>query len=270
LFVAVTGASGRIGSTLVRELVDAGHEVRAIDRTAPESAAGLDTVQVDVCDYEQLLAAVRETDALVHLAGVPSPNHDQGHVVHNTNVVGSFNALAAAAETGIDRVCLASSINAIGGAFSRRPRYDYFPVDEQHPTYTEDPYSLSKWIMEQQADSVARRYPTMTIASFRIHGAAADRERAATQTEPGMMVNHLWGYVRFDAIARACLLALQASWQGHEVFNIVADDTVVDTDSAELARLHWPEVPVRKDFHGNSGFYDCGKAERVLGWKHTV
>ena len=35
-----------------------------------------------------------------------------------------------------------SSINAIGGRFSRSPRYDYFPLDEQHPAYVEDPYSV--------------------------------------------------------------------------------------------------------------------------------
>jgi hypothetical protein len=45
--------------------------------------------------------------------------------------------LSAAATLGIQRVCSASSINAIGGAFSRAPRYDYFPIDEQHPTYVE-------------------------------------------------------------------------------------------------------------------------------------
>ena len=77
-------------------------------------------------------------------------------MVHNNNVVSSYNALRAAATAGVRRVCQASSVNAIGGRFSRwPPRYDYFPVDEQHPTYAEDPYSLSKWICEQQADAIA-------------------------------------------------------------------------------------------------------------------
>ena len=56
------------------------------------------------------------------------------HVVFNENSAGNYNALSAAATVGIKRVCLASSINAIGGVFSRQPRYDYFPLDEQHPT----------------------------------------------------------------------------------------------------------------------------------------
>ncbi len=54
-------------------------------------------------------------------------------------------------------------MNAIGGAFSQSPKYDYFPLDEQHPTYAEDPYSLSKWVLEQQADAFACRYEWMKI-----------------------------------------------------------------------------------------------------------
>jgi len=38
---------------------------------------------------------------------------------------------------------MVSSINVIGGAFNRSPRYDYFPVEEQHLTYAEETYSLS-------------------------------------------------------------------------------------------------------------------------------
>src|SRR6202011_523388 len=106
------------------------------------------------------------------------------YVVHNNNVAGSYNVLSAAARLGITRVCQASSINATGGAFSRRPRYDYFPLDEVHPTYNEDPYSLSKWICEQQGDSFARRYEHMSIASLRFHWVIEDR--AAARNRAGL------------------------------------------------------------------------------------
>ena len=90
-------------------------------------------------------------------------------MVYADNTLSSYNALSAASTLGIKRICLASSINAIGGAFSRSPRYDYFPLDEKHPTYAEDPYSLSKWVLEQQGDAFARRFEWMTIASLRFH-----------------------------------------------------------------------------------------------------
>jgi UDP-glucose 4-epimerase len=193
-------------------------------------------------------------------------------VVHNTNVVGSYNALSAAAKLGIRRVCQASSVNATGAAFSRRPRYDYFPLDEQHPTYNEDPYSLSKWICEQQADSFARRHETMAIASLRFHLVVSDRAAAARRRSEinEVLVKHLWGYTSLDAAARACLLGLTAPLEGHEALYIVAPDTMMDAPSLELKEHFFPDVPVRGNLDGRRGFFDCAKAERVLGWRHDV
>jgi UDP-glucose 4-epimerase len=271
--VGITGGSGRIGRAVMDMALSQGHSVVSIDRTRPSedaARAAVTFVEADITRYEEIDQALQGCDALVHLAAIPGPRRHPDHEVHNNNVVGSYNALSAAARLGINRVCQASSINAIGGAYSRWPRYDYFPLDEQHPTYSEDPYSLSKWICEQQADTFARRYEAMTIASLRFHGVVPER-RAMTrpgQDAGGMQAKHLWGYTRFDAAARACLLALTADFTGHEVFYIVAPDTSVDTPSLELAGQYFPDVPVRGDLSGNRGFFDCAKAGRLLGWRH--
>src|SRR5205823_2802556 len=111
----------------------------------------------------------------------------------------------------------ASSVNAIGGAFSRAPRYDYFPLDERHLTYAEDPYSLSKWVLEQQADAFARRYGWMSIASLRFHLLVDDFERARqvnAQIGP-IAIRHLWAYTSLGEASRACLLSLSAAFSGH-------------------------------------------------------
>jgi UDP-glucose 4-epimerase len=273
MHIAVTGGSGRVGRAVVELALAEGHRVVSIDRTAsPAERPGCTFVAADIASYDDLLQALRGCDALVHLAAIPTPRHHPDHVVHHNNVVGSYNALRAAAEAGIARVCQASSINAIGGAYSRRPRYDYFPLDEAHPTYNEDPYSLSKWICEQQADSIARRYEGMTIASLRFHGVVPDRAATAAwaRIPDGFHIRHLWGYTRLDAAARACLLALTAGYRGHEVFFIVAPDTTADRESLELARQYYPEVPIRGDLRGRRGFFDCRKAEQLLGWQHDA
>lgn len=41
-------------------------------------------------------------------------------------------------------VVLASSINAIGALFSVEPKYEYFPLDENHPYNPEDGYSVGQ------------------------------------------------------------------------------------------------------------------------------
>lgn len=272
--IAVTGGSGRVGKGVIALALALGHSIVSIDRVAPLGEAteqGVVSIQAEVTDYDAFEHSLQGCDALVHLAAFPSPRGQPDYVVHNNNVVGSYNALSAAARLGITRVCQASSINAIGGAYSRSPHYDYFPVDEQHPTYNEDPYSLSKWICEQQADSFARLYETMAIASLRFHGVLPDRATATRYASyREMSTKHLWGYTLMDAAARACLLALTADFTGHEVFYIVAPETMMETPSLELSQEFFPNVSVRGNLSGNRSFFDTSKAERMLGWNHDA
>jgi UDP-glucose 4-epimerase len=273
MHIAVTGGRGRVGRAVIELALAQGHSVVSIDRTLPaEEAAvpGVTFVQADMTQYTDVEQALQECDALIHLAAFPSPWGQPDHVVHNNNVVGSYNALSAAARLGIERVCQASSVNATGAAYSRWPRYDYFPLDEAHSTYNEDAYSLSKWICEQQGDMFARRYENMSIASLRFHWVVPDRSTVVQYREQvgDVVAKHLWGYTRLDATARACLLALAPRFQGHEAFYIVAPDTMMETPSLELARQYFPDVPMRGDLNGNQGFFDCAKAERLLEWKH--
>jgi UDP-glucose 4-epimerase len=224
----------------------------------------------DTRDFGQFVAGIQGCDALIHLAAHRSPRNHPDHVVYGDNTLSSYNALSAAATLGIKRVCLASSINAIGGAFSRAPRYDYFPLDEQHPTYAEDPYSLSKWVLEQQADAFARRFEWMTIASLRFHMLVESRAIAADRTrhfEAGAR-RHLWAYTGLRAASAACLLALSADFSGHEAFYIVAPETVAPQTSLDLARQYYPDTEIRGDLSGHAAFFDTGKAERMLGWQH--
>lgn len=278
--IAVTGGNGRVGQTVIQVALEQGHEVVSIDRTSPESASQLlesasqspklAHIQADLTDYAAFAQAITGCEALIHLAAIPHPRFDPDYVVHHNNVVSSYNALSTAARLGIWRVCQASSINAVGAAFSRQPRFDYLPLDEQHPTYNEDAYSLSKWLCEQQADSFTRRYEQMRIATLRIHWAVPDRETVITRRHdpPERMAKELWGYTERRAAARAFLLALTADFSGHEVFFIVAPETLTAVPSPTLKEQFYPDVPLRGSLTGNQGFFNCAKAERLLGWRH--
>lgn len=265
--IAVTGAHGRVGAAVVATALADGHDVVRVDRVGPTDDGSL---HIDVQDYDSVVRGFHGCDAVIHLAAIPGPGALPDHIVHNNNVVASYNVLRAAVENGIARVCLASSINAIGGRFSRVPRYDFFPIDESHPSYAEDPYSLSKSICEQQADACARANPGMSIASLRPHAITDDP--AELQRWVGspqrILERHLWGWVRRSETARAFLLSVTTDLGGHEVFNIVAPETMVDAPSRELAAEHYPDVPIRNELAGHVGFYDCSKAARLLGWIH--
>jgi len=287
--IAVTGGTGNVGRAVIDMALSQGHSVVSIDRV-PLDLSGkthrvlyvslrtvskdddITFVQTDMTDYDALVNAFQGCDALVHMAAIPGPFHLPDHVVHNNNVAGSYNAMHAAIDVGIEKICQASSVNATGLAYSRWPKFDYFPLDEEHPTYSEDPYSLSKWICEQQAFSLARRYENLTISSLRLHWVVPNRPTAvdatSTHYKSKAAAKNLWAYTTFDAAARASLLALTAGFKGHEVFYIAAPNTAFDSPSLELAKEYFPEVPVRGDLSGHKSFFNSSKAERLLGWKH--
>lgn len=265
--IAVTGAGGRLGRALTERALAEGHQVVAIDRepAAAAARAGVQPRTADVTDYPDLAAATAGCEAIVHLAAYTAPDAMPEPLVHNNNVVASYNALRAAEARGISRVCLASSVNAIGGLFSRQPRYDYFPVDEQHPCYAEDSYSLSKRIAEEQAAAYARRVPGMSIGCLRLHALREQEEMAARlphRLDAGR--KDLWGYTPLDMAAQACLAVVTTDLGGCEIFYVVAADTYSSEPSRALRDRFFPEVPVRGDLSGRRSFFDSSKAGKVL------
>lgn len=272
MHIAVTGGSGNFARILIQRLHTHGHSVRSIDQ--PGCDAPKDTCEhhaLDLRDGVAVEGALRGCYDVAHLAAIPGlglGTPDEEVYANNTTI--SYNVLCAAGKLGIRRVALASSVNAIGGAFGRKTAYRAFPVDESQPCFAEDAYSLSKWVMEQQADATARRFESMTIASLRFHALPeADPPLEDVHDEPDApVIRTLWGYTRADAAARAVELALCADFVGHEVFFIVAPRTTRSTPSLALAQRHYAGIPITRALPGNTGFYDCGRAERMLGWRH--
>ena len=195
--IAITGGRGGVGKAVIKMALSQGHTIVSIDIT-PIGPAQNDVSEVmgDITRYADLENAFRGCDAVVHLAAIPAPDLAEDYNVHNNNVVGSYNALSAARRLGIKHVCQASSINAIGAAYSCRPRFDYFPLDEEHPTYNEDPYSFSQVDLRTAGRLFARRYEDMTISSMRFHWVVPDRPYAVRhkQSSAHECSRNLWAY----------------------------------------------------------------------------
>ncbi|EJU02857.1 NADP-binding protein [Dacryopinax primogenitus] len=282
--VVIAGASGTVGKALVAyALAHTSHTLLCLDKTLPPSSPELYGIHthriehraVDLSDYRAYRAALEGADALVHLAGIPSLIRDKwtdgesAALVHNTNVVLSFNALQAAAEAGIKRVVMAGSINAIGGVYSPHdPIYDFFPVDETHAIKAADAYSLSKAIIELQADSIARGYPEMTITTLRLHHVT--HEKIIPPEWVARAGRDLWGWVNDESAARAFLLALEREGGGAEIINVIGDDHRAEGHDAEvLAKTYHPKTEIRRTVKGDNSFYTSEKAEQLLGWRHS-
>jgi nucleoside-diphosphate-sugar epimerase len=167
-------------------------------------------------------------------------------------------------------LALASSVNAIGAVFSKAPvAPEYFPIDEQRPTRVEDGYDQSKWLGEEMANAVCR-CREVQIASMRFHALMDDETQRKRQEVPvtkptGKSSMDFWGWTDLQDAARACRLAIEKDWRGHEVFFINGDEATLSIPTFEAIVRVYPGVPLRKPLDGFASVLDTSKAERIMG-----
>ena len=161
----VTGGTGFIGAHIVRALLARGEAVRCLVRasSARDNLDGLDVeiVTGDLREPESLRAAMRGVRSLYHCAADYRLWARDSRELYDSNVGGTRNTLAAAADAGVTRVVYTSSVGALG----LRP--DGEPADETVPVTIEQMighYKRSKFLAEREAEAwVARGLPVVLV-----------------------------------------------------------------------------------------------------------
>jgi len=174
----VTGATGFLGSTLVPMLVEAGHEVRILARSAT-ALKNVEVVRGDVRDAGSVTRALRDREGLYHLAGLVSRDPADARKMYELHVDGTRNLLTAAEKAGVKRIVLASSSGTIGVSQTRRVATE----DDDYPIETVGrwPYYLSKIYEEKIALEAARRRLPVVILNPSLLLGPGDARLSSTQ-----------------------------------------------------------------------------------------
>ena len=270
--IALTGASGKLGTVVARELRASGHTVIGLDVVGTRAP---DFVQVDLTDYGQVidaLTAVGDThdgfDAVVHLGAIPAPGIRADVSTFHNNIRATFNVLWAAVRLGITRIVTASSETVLGLPFDVPP--PYVPVDEEYPARPESTYSLSKHLEEQLSVQLTRWHPDVSISALRFSNVMVPEDYArfsSFDADPLLRKWNLWGYIDARDGAQAVERALEAAIPGLNAYIIAAADTVMTTPNAELLAAVFPDVPVRGDIGEHTTLLSIDKARRMLGYE---
>lgn len=152
----VTGGTGFLGSTLVPLLVQAGHRVRLLQRSAaPEAEAlGAEVHRASLDDGDAVRAALDGVDAVFHLAGQVAFDPEDPARLYALHVQGTRRLLEACVSAGVSRVVLASSSGTI--AVSKEERIATEDDDYPLAVVADWPYYLSKIYQEKAALRIHR------------------------------------------------------------------------------------------------------------------
>ncbi|MFJ2419760.1 NAD-dependent epimerase/dehydratase family protein [Streptomyces brevispora] len=269
--VLVTGAAGHIGTHVRDDLLAHGHQVVATDLVPVEDPRLAAEYTGDLRDPDAVRNAMDGVEAVVHLGAIPHPNGPDPSALYATNCLTAHRVLEEAGRTGVHRVVAASSLAAVGLAWSPVPQSPrYVPLDEEHPTLVQDPYGLSKLALEEAARAAHRRWGTGIVCMrfpFTGTGERLAGQLAAVREDPGGHRMDLWGWLDTRDAATAVRRALEVALTGCLVINVTAPDTSSPLPTAELMERFHPGVPAFTELIGRTSLFDNRACSELLGFR---
>jgi dihydroflavonol-4-reductase len=155
-FTFVTGATGFIGSHVVRLLRMRGDRVRILVRGSSRAqnieGLGCELVVGDLREASSLVRCVQGCRCVYHVAADYRLWARNPQEIYESNVAGTRNLLSACCEAGVEKVIYTSTVGTIG------MRKDHVPPDEEAPVALDDMighYKRSKFMAEQVAREFA-------------------------------------------------------------------------------------------------------------------
>jgi nucleoside-diphosphate-sugar epimerase len=305
--IAVTGATGYVGRSVVARCLAAGATVRALVRD-PQAAlpAGVERVTIDLAAPAGLDAQLGGADVVVHCAAEQrSPSRARHQLV---NVGGTRAVLEAAVAAGVRRVIHLSSI----AVYSRREPGAIVSPDDPVDPFPElrEPYAWSK-IGAESWVALHRRASALDVVTLRL-GIVYGRERdvvarvsrrlagplAVVAGSPGMLLP----LVHVDDVAEAVWRVAEARRVATPTLHVVGPETPTQRSylarraahrrermlalyvplglaRALAARRAWADALARPSRASRATAlawcaqhvrYDMGPTERTLGWMPRI
>lgn len=291
--VVVTGGAGFIGSHLVELLCAQGWSVCVIDDLSAGSldnlagvAGQVDLVQGSILDDSSLDRAMKQADAVVHLAATVSVPGSVADPISccDLNVTGTVKVLAKCRELGIRRFVQASTSAVYG-------RLPGLPKTEESPALPVTPYAASKLSAEQFAAAFAEMegLSAASLRFFNVYGPRQSLASAYTGVVAIIMERLAQGramevygdglqtrdFVSVADVARAVSLCLERQAAGHRVFNVASGRSASLLDvihileervGRRLERGHGPERV--GDIRHSAASID--RIQQEIGWRPVV
>jgi len=271
--VLVTGASGRLGSSLCRLLKESDFDFVAVDKS-PNENSDYPIEAADLIDWQICEGLMNGVDVLVHFANYSNFNAAPPEILYTANTAMNMNLFQAGANSGCRRIIFASSIQVLDGQlpFMDRKKQEnvltYLPVDSEAPAIPRNVYALSKQAGEQMlsyfADvsdmtSIAIRFPLLVDYEFM-------RKLEATNGMERGNAYDLFAYLPVYSAAEVCFKAITAEVDGYRNYFVASKDNLEQRPAREVVDEEMADAPCRKPIEELDTLVDCSKVEAELGW----
>ncbi len=285
--VLVTGAETPTGREIVRQLSQAGYQVRALIPLGTDCECWrgheLDVVAGELTDAKLVGKILRDIEGLIHLYVRPAPPEgvsESENFQHNLS--GTFNLVRLAAESAgrLERlVCGSSSSVYPNDSHVLRPAYH--PVDEQHPLRPLDAYALARlggeriaWAYAQSTGLPVTVIRESGVATEVAAEALAELERLATSPDQPCAVTGpegrpwLYQLIDYRDLAQGVIYALTHPQAVGRTYNLAGPYPISFVQAAHLLGealnqpvLEW-QAPVRWVFD-----LDTTRARCEIGYR---
>jgi dihydroflavonol-4-reductase len=174
----VTGGTGLLGANLIRELIQRGHQVRALVRNRSDlrGIQGLDVelYEGDLSDSQKLYEGCKGFDYVIHAAAKPPGNFTNLSNYISVNIIGTQNILWAAERANIGRIIHVSSCCVFGGGTKDCPGTELseFTGFNLNSGYINSKYLVQQWVLseiERKRLPVLIVNPTIMIGPYDSH-----------------------------------------------------------------------------------------------------
>jgi nucleoside-diphosphate-sugar epimerase len=268
--VVVTGGSGRVGSYVLREIAP---HFDVLNADLEAGRVDVRQRRTDVMRLDEVRAAVEGADAVVHLAAIDYDHKAAPERYIDVNVRGSWHVLQAAAEAGVKKVVLCSSVSACGLSEMRADwRPQTLQVDERHECRPVQAYSVSKQAIEQMGRAFVHG-TSMEVICLRPLAVVMRETFAGFLDFIDEPARHwLFYYVTAEDVARGFRAALESQGLRYGVFFLGAADACRSEPTLDWYRERigpLPEIGVPRVFQNlpRASIFSAAQARDALGWE---
>ena len=294
--IAITGASGYIGSALCKDLIDKSFDLIRVSRSTLEPLGNSELLIGDICEYDTWANIVKKTDIIFHLAGNTSAyraNNDPMKSLHDTMLPLAHLIKAAQEFNKVPKLIYASTATVYGLTPA-------IPINENFALKPETIYDLHKIFFEKHMN-LAIQQGFMQGVSLRLSNVYGPSPKLNLSDDRGILNkatlaalhgkslvvygdgNYLRDYIYIDDVVEAFkTVGLSKGFSNtiynigtgegvsvKNAFNLIAENAVKFTGNPiKIENAAWPNESITID--RRNYIADISNINRALGWQAKI